>query len=655
MANVSTILGILEDTSNPSADDALLAALQNVGDATLEAILETLFARGTDRGLIGLIQEFDRLSESCQARIVEHAGRLTNGLRLAFQSKEEQVRLNVFEIIKRGRAYWASYLLNAGFHDRTAAVREIAAETLWVLGRHLLEQADGPADHEVVFSTNDSELHDHVFQLKGHAENRHHLLGAIEAGLVTYGVHRDNHVIETAMVFADHLDAKTWAVLAAPGSRVGQTAMKLLAESPHPLFVPFAMSALAYGQFRGQLVTFLSRCTDQSFLVEWIRQSWRIAQPKIARGMASIKSLAGVEERTLVWSMMAADDQRHFVQSVAATSLPPQNRGALLKDMACQSQDAAARAAAWSLVEWRTAQSDPLLRMVARQGDSRTAAIALLELARRHPEQYPLDAIIRVLEKAVQNVQKTSDHVENPQTFQDYWEMFDGLTDEMRIQYGKQVIEGPTNAGDHLSRFLKDSQVVNRVRALRMIHLLGLTPRYEPEVYQLCHDPEAEVRSTAVAALGTLPTATSRRILQNSLNDQDARVEANAVEALDRTGDQMAVPQLLPKLQSQNNRVRANTIKALLKRDIHEAVGALHKMLADPNPVNRVSALWVIQKMELVSLARQVVDIAVSDPSPKVRDRAHRMVEHLSPPIVHRDSNEAAMHHKNPEVSVTCS
>jgi HEAT repeat protein len=170
---------------------------------------------------------------------------------------------------------------------------------------------------------------------------------------------------------------------------------------------------------------------------------------------------------------------------------------------------------------------------------------------------------------------------------------------------------------------------IERCRAVRVAKVLGLLSEVAEEVYQLAHDGEAVVRSTAVGALTELPGATTTRILRAAVNDPDARVQANAIEALDRLNVDDRLPYIRAKLSSSHGRVRANAVRALLRVELREAGEVLLDMLDDSSQAHRLSALWVIERMRLRSVLQRISELSRGDPDERVRRRAQRVFREL--------------------------
>jgi len=629
MATDPSIFTILRESTDPAADDALLAALRQADPPTALAVIETLLVRQSRRGLFGLVESFHLLEEQLRQAVILDVDRLFGVLREAAQSRDEQLRLNVLSLIQEGRLFRASYLLDGCFRDRSVKVREAAAETLHHLAQDLLRFSADGVDGEASAGSEPVSVALDPAEMESRAEDRRQLVGAIEAGLATFDLHRQSVVVEVAMWFADDLGAASWAVFSAPGSRATQAAVTLLANSPSPRFVPFAMAMLALTNARSQLAHLLNVCPDAPFLTEWTRQSWRLVEPRLARALIVIRELAWIDRRVIDVSQAPEEFQRLFPRWLLATGLSPERKTDALKEFYRRSDRVGRHAVVWALVHWLDPRADSFLRSLALQGDPELSRVARMELARRRPADYPLSSMLPAETESGAG-KKPRETRPPPMTLDRYWETFDCLSDQERGIQGRELLERVPDARRNLALRLGAPSPTHRVRALRIMTVLGLVAEFEEHVYPLCHDSEAEVRSAAVGALGTLPSPTSRRLLNVALRDQDGRVQANAIEAVERLGvDGATGSGLLPLLKSPDNRVRANAVRALLKLGVRDAAETLLCMMVEKDRAQRVSALWLIENMGLFNLAKRVAHMAASDVDPQVRLRARGLIEQL--------------------------
>ncbi|MHC4416642.1 MAG: HEAT repeat domain-containing protein [Planctomycetota bacterium] len=160
-----------------------------------------------------------------------------------------------------------------------------------------------------------------------------------------------------------------------------------------------------------------------------------------------------------------------------------------------------------------------------------------------------------------------------------------------------------------------------RLAAVALVRRLQLSATLEAELITAAADADTQVASAAVAALAD--GGSNRRIaaVRVALAHQDARVRANAVEALARLDRRAtSVPGVLT--HSRNNRVRANAIRALRCEQPEASRQGLRDMLADRDPLHRVSGVWVAGRTRDTRFLAQLRGLAARDQLPEVRTRA---------------------------------
>jgi len=641
MASMAAIYRVLSRASTTAADEALLAALPGAEAAGMQAIVDTLLVRHTQAGLRGLIAHFHEFDEALKRRVLGETDEVFRVLRSAAQSREYQVRLNVIEIIQRGQAYRASYLLDAALHDRSAAVREAAATALYGLADKLYRTRPVPSTNEELAAMSPDEIEDQMLALETYREDRRQVVSALDSGLNSFNIHLHPRVIEAATWFVDDLGMRFWSLVSTPGSKASHVAGSILGETLTPRLATFAFLSMNFSGFRRLVVNAMAQCRDPEFLAAWLREGWRLSQVRLARAMVTLKELACVKDRAVLLMQLPPDVLRHAPRWIALTGLPAELKVVVLRELARSGHREVRRAAVSALVTQPADLAISPLRTLAGSDDTGMATMARLHLARFRPTEFSLtDLLSRALGQQVEPPRKAQP--EEQLSFDDYWASFDDLSDNDRRTLGQQILASVPQASAIIGRKLTSPEPRNRVRALRMASLLDLAGNFSEPFYQLSFDPDAEVRSAAIAALSHLPTATSQRIIRSALNDEDQRVRANAVEAVEATGDTSIADKLLPMLTSKDNRVRANAVKALLKLGVRQAAETLLRMLNDKNRAHRISALWLIENMGLFSLATRVVVMADVDEDEQVRGRAQRLSDLLASQPAEAEPQEVA-------------
>ncbi len=634
-----SIFSLLSKDPNPAADAALLAALPGADGATAESIIQTLLERDQKTGLSGLIGVFHELNESLQQRILASIDRLVPLLREAFQSRNERMRLNTLELIRRGGLFRASYLLESAMHDPSAEVFAAAVATLHDLAGRLVsthEEYDLPSpradsgDGEFQAANSGlTELRHQMMELQARRDDRKHVASALFAGLSSTRLHLQPKLIEAAMWLVEDLGMRLWTVLATPGGKVMRLAASVFDDADKTRLIPFAMSAIQRSEFRPFVLRALSTCTDADFWEEWCRQGWRTRAPGVARNLSAIRDAACTGEHSGLLLSLSPEAQRHATSWIALSGMALETRLTMLRELQRRGAPAARKAALWTLCAIPDARATTLLAVIAADAAPEAARSARFELARRQPKQYRPKELLAAVRKLSNAVSEPETEEHKPLTFEDYWSSYDLLSEHERIIKGHEMLLANPGAESHLRRLLTCDDASQRVRALRVATLLGRTTSFAQQIYSLVHDSESEVRSAAVTALGKLGDATSRLLLHGALLDPDTRVQANAVEAVDGLREHFDPGELLPKLASSDNRVRANAVAALLKLGIREAAETLLQMLQDASRAHRISALWLLEHMGVAALAGRVLRLAETDADAEVRERAAKLAARL--------------------------
>jgi HEAT repeat protein len=624
----SSVFAALVASSNLAADDTLVAALNDAAPDEAGPIVEAILDRKRPEGLFGLVAAHHRLDALQQRRVVDAIDDLYGTLRDACSQDPLQTRLNAIAIINNAACGRLGYLLNTLLRDPSARVREAAALALRSIADRFLTATEHLLREWRPAELDDRRLVGLQHELAQWAEERRRLNEALAGGIECFEAHHHPPVLEAAMWFVDDLKDKLWRPLKTPGSHARRAAMDILQRTPSARLVPFAIEALVYNDFRPHAMRMLTEKATGEVLAAVANQSWRMAADPIRKAMAHVKHwprLAATFGQPGSW---AESCQPRGVRMIGHSALPADIKLDLLRLSLFGTDSAGRRAALWAVCDVATPVATTLLDAIARQGDEQLARIARRELRRRTANK---DAERASASLPVPQPCGEPDGVPRTPELERLWAAFDSLTPAEKAVESTAVLA----VTDYLSEFVEtrlgspDSD--SRTRALRILTLSGRAADVAERVYTLAHDTAPVVRSAALSALGQVPTPASERILRAAMNDADGRVRANAVESLDRLTAGTA-PQIYERLHDPDNRARANATKALVKLGIREAAEILCAMLRDPNARQRISALWVVERLQLAPLLNRVVELAETDPDLQVRDRAR----HTLGRVVHR-------------------
>lgn len=163
---------------------------------------------------------------------------------------------------------------------------------------------------------------------------------------------------------------------------------------------------------------------------------------------------------------------------------------------------------------------------------------------------------------------------------------------------------------------------------------LGLESEVELELMRAATGHRAEeVIASAVAALGRVPGASARSLIEACLGHSVPRVRSNAIEAIARREPLREVMVRVAETDGEHHRVRATGAWAAWRWGAAEAAGAVVSgMLRDERALQRVAALWVLGRAARSGMlqdeaaaggwSRLLTEMAASDREDGVRARA---------------------------------
>ena len=254
--------------------------------------VQTILAPHQTSGLYGLVQQFHLLDETVRQLVVDAGEKVFRALREAFNSKDDRIRLNVLDLIRQARLYRAAYLLEAGLHDRQPKVRELAAEALHTLADAIVIATSQPSCVRISSQTLE-EQRVLMADLESRREDRRQLASALATGLTCFNSHLQPKVAEAAMWLVDDLGvyASGPALQLRHLGHFGQRSRSLSNRLTLGSF-PLPWKEAAHSELRPHVLRMLSARCDPDFMCEWLRQGWRLAEPRLARAMVAVKELA---------------------------------------------------------------------------------------------------------------------------------------------------------------------------------------------------------------------------------------------------------------------------------------------------------------------------------------------------------------------------
>jgi HEAT repeat protein len=266
----------------------------------------------------------------------------------------------------------------------------------------------------------------------------------------------------------------------------------------------------------------------------------------------------------------------------------------------------------------RRGASVTFLKAFLTDPDERLVRMAAREIVRRRPPDFE-NTLLQLMTSATPTVRRVVSRAVGKAGFDHFWAKFDRLPKATRKQAGRAMLKLLPDAPQMLRRRLGPGPLERRLKALQMVHELGLADAMRDVVLALCQDGDARVRSKAVLVAGEVANVTPDALIDRLLHDADARVRANTIEVLESKADARFLPVLTERARAASNRERANAIKALFRMRVSTVSGQLFTMLRDGRPEHRISAMWALRQIGWWQLIGEVGRLAKQDENVRVR------------------------------------
>ena len=659
------LIRALVDSQNEAADDLLLQALRLGIESEQHVALEALLKRKTPRGLNGIIALYQNLPEALQRTVLTEIKLFHHALAECGRSDDTAVRLAAMRLIALGRQGKLAYVLSENLHESDEDLSKAASEAMVALARWVAietrklqrgqsrtgsdysAQRDKP--DSLVASTDSSssasltdqgsapasEIPD---QTEADALSRSYQelmvqRPEIEAAVArAVNLHRGKHgtdLLRAALLLSDWAGSRTLAILNAT-KHGGQSSMvRRLQQPPESEHVDAFLLGASHGQLRSHFGVVFSHIEEAPVLDALLRRTYWLKDHQLELCVRQVTRGAwwGVLELSRDIERRTASEAAHIGEWLAASGIhdvEQDERMQLFLDRAARETANSADSFAARLKLLRIAMrrrrdaSVRLIRSLLADPDERIVRMAAREIVRRRPADFE-NMLLKLMAGAPASVRRVIGRAIGQAGFDSFWQRFEKLDRATRKQAGKAMLKLLPDAVQRLQRRALAGPVEQRVKAMQIAQELGMADGLRHVLTQLCADPNARVRSKAVAVMAQIPDAPGEMLVDRLLNDADPRVRANAIEVLEHRRDAQFVPVLAERAMSASSRERANAIKALHLMKVSTATTQLMAMLRDERPEHRISALWALRQIGWWQLVNEVAKLAKSDGNLRVR------------------------------------
>lgn len=622
------LLKKLAASSNFAVERAVELALPGAAPREQAELAEVLLERNQRAGWVAMIRSFHLLAEPIRQKILQRPRDLFGPLADTMQDAEGHARENVISIVKQCTDVRLAYLLAEALMDARAEVRSLAGNSLLEIVRR----------HWQLTRTNAAS------DMPPDAEQGQQVRRALEVALRQFKTHRQPNVILAALLIERQQDATLWAYFHDPYDDRTRAATIILRAPADPALATSLLLALGSG-LKPAATAGLSAVESPEVAAAIAENSFRLLDPALrepAHFVTHLKILATLRKDP-PWNI---GNWPHWLRLIEAVGMQPADKLAWLTRFLESAPDLP-QAVGWKMMTARAlAQTDlpdaavPLGKL-SGDADERVARFAARYLVRTHRADWrqraadvlpksPHNSVRRLgsqLRPTGREPDATPGKTHAARGFERAWNEYEKMPPAVQHTTARTVAADA--AFNEQLRAKLQGPFADAAQALKMLASLPDLGPYRNQIIALCGNSEPRIAAMAVKLVGRLGDPKLKDLLEAAAHHADARVRANAVESMEELHIADRSQRVLAMLNSRHSRERANAIKAIGSFDFNTAKECLARMLTDPSPLHRMSALWVVGQLNLIEIMRQVSNIARRDPNLRVRGRAAEMMETL--------------------------
>ena len=665
------LLTKLASISDTSVDQALILAFPTATSTYLSSIATLLMDRGYPPAMAALIEHFDRLPLSLQEQLVGRVPQLYTALRKAANQPTGPNAVHTIQIIQRAKEGRLAYLLAEQLRHRPKDIQKQAVDALLDLTIHATTQTDGkPPNHDELTSlSNDHQSHSVPttnIKTTPNQNNRdlidadaqcpprcdtiaaQYITAAVEEAVELYELHGQPAALEALVRLSARPIHKTLKRLEDAHHPATADLQRLISSQMNNTTAPALLVMIRVETMMSAALEGILLARKQGRLCEALTHWHFLLDPRTTRPLERTHTAAllwpdNLESTLSDWPVIPSRGLAHWAMSLGHDSIHRVQRLAALRHL----PDPMARLSAIRALLSMTGSSDPAaanptLALFCDDPDPRLARIALRHLIRVQWTNLG-NLLTRLVKSPHPDIARLAGQQLAKDGFRKLWNNWPRLNATNRLAVGRALVKIEPRFFAQITERLNWPDRASRLRAISMVQTFNQTQTYEKQLLDAAKDHDEVVASAAVRAL-RIPTQqiatthhqthtannTNRRnTLSTALRHRDSRVRANAVETTPATPRVSDARLIVHMALDEHNRVRANAIGMLIAQHQYKALELLQRMLTDPRPDHRTSALWLVSTMGLAQVAHTVAEMSISDPDRQVRAKANSVIRHL--------------------------
>ena len=602
MSEWQKIFEFVKNSSDPSADHALIQALKRAEEPFKSQLLDAILNRGQADATEELVENFHTYSAQWRQRMIEKVSRLHSGLRRAGSSGDTQCQRNALEIIHLANYDRLMDMVVTLLRHREPSIANRAGKVMVALGTQNGMVPWNAFDHK----NTGSQSKDQTLMLRlrrSHQNNNQtHLhriyLSALETAIRNYKLHGRPEAILTAMCAVPANADDFWRETLSAYEPIGKTARQILLKEDHKELAPFCLSALEDDDLRTTAVRALSNKKPADYIGLAAEYFHHHSNENIQYGLSLVKHPQWLDVTHVHLDALGDNTQVALVRFVLALGVSREDQIKFLSEMGAQARLRGAGKAIEALIEFKETTLNDFERLL--QSPHEMIAVKIMQAVLQYRSDQRKAWSVMALKSRHEQVRQMAVNELRRFVVRDYWNNFEHIDKTARATAWQAIhkIE-PTAVESWLSE-ARHGSADRRFRAVQIAREMEKDSKWNSMLLELSGDSDPRVRATAIAALGESPAPLPMSVeqqLQWAIKDSDARVRANAIEALGRHGVKASSRQIIPFVKSDYNRERANAIHALLNWNVKSAKKAVQQLQTDPRENHRRSGSWLIRQL----------------------------------------------------------
>lgn len=644
MPRIQDILPAILAQRSEVIDQALSAALPYASQEEIADLGSAMLHRAKANGVESLINEFHRLPHALQQNLVERADQFAISIRRS-AGQSHAAAANALSIIEQAGSARLAYLATSLCRHSAPDINARAGRCAIALTRRAVTGQAG----------------DQLPHLD--ATSATYLIEAIEQAVVLYNRHEHPALLTALLWLYPRPLPEAKAVLANPDHAAIQPLKQIITKAEDTATRRALFLLIAHHPLAASCRQALAFINTQSRLAEPLEMGHCLALPNTRQAFKRIANPQTHWPDAQQIQQMPNQARRwlpHYLDVIALHD--PQEQIIRLTALASKTDKATRLAVLRRLLVLAT-PATPEDQPAADNAKDTLALLtrdpvpAIARTALWHLIQTEYVGLPRILADLVNSrhtsIRQVAAKQLAPLGFDRFWKSWPKLDPKRRLAAGRALIKIDTNFHRHLGTRLASRDPDTRIRALVIIAALNQGSFFEYAVLELCTSHNERIVASAVKALAGCTSTAAQQALQLALEHEDTRIRANAIEAISHTQAANNLDKLLDLAQDREQRPRANAIKALLELRAKDALPSLTRMLGDSRAQHRISALWLVDELGILQLARLIAEMSIHDDDEQVKQRASRVIQHLIEDLSHQANNRPSPRQTNLPTEVT--